>query len=84
MAQDPALRKTEDGRMTLTPEGQRQLDAAGKVAEEIRDWFAQWYVDAEQVLTEWYLVFQDFGMVPPYYDPASLCSSQEEEWETFQ
>ena len=53
-------------------------------AEQIDAVLQQWYRDASQIATDWYLVFEDFGLVEPLYDPMSTAGSIEEEWEIFQ
>ena len=44
----------------------------------------KWDEACERVFFSLYLALQDAGVVEPYYDPASLCSNTQEEWEAFQ
>ena len=84
MPNDPYLKLDEGGgSLSLTPEGEEAFEAVANAAEEIYSWFEDYYARAEEQLTDWYLVFEDFGLVDPYYDPLTLTSTTEEEWEVF-
>lgn len=70
--------------MDEKPVTTQALEQVNRAADEMAEWFMEWGRRAEEQLTDWYLVFEDFGLVEPYYDPVSTCSSIEEEWELFQ
>lgn len=83
MAVDPFLTLNENGDVVWTEYGAARFEQASDMARQVHTTLDQWQKDAARQVTDWYLVFQDFGLVEPLYDTASTCETTEEEWDLF-